>query len=186
MGRTQYFCAASLDGFIARSDGSLDWLHPYDEVARSTYEAFLAGVGALVMGASTYRLVASDRSSPWPYHDRPAWVLTHHRLPSPDGADVRFVDGPVAGLAADMRASAGTQNLWVVGGGEVASQFADEGLLDDLLLTIVPVVLGAGIPLFARAVPTLGLRESRRFGPGLIELRYQFENGPTSRQPAVP
>ncbi len=187
MGRAQYFCAASLDGFIAEPGGGLDWLHPYDGAAREVYEEFLAGVGALVMGASTYRLVMSDRSAPWPYGDRPTWVLSHHRLPAPEGADVRLVQGPVAAAAGDMRASAGTQHLWVVGGGDVASQFAGEGLLDDLLLTMVPVVLGAGIPLFAHAVPgTLRLKQSRRFGPGLILLRYEFGEEATSRRPAVP
>ena len=88
---------------------------------------------------------------------------------------MRFVQGPVAAAHAEMRAAAGNTNVWVVGGGNLLSQFVDAGLLQDLRLTVVPVVLGAGVPLFPKALPgALELQGSIDVGGGLVELRYEL------------
>ena len=176
MARTQFFGAASIDGFIAEPDGGIAWLRVYEDAGRRLYEEFLAGVGALAMGAATYEaLIEELGSEPWPYEDRPTWVFTHRRQDPPDGADVRFVQGPVAEAHAEMRAAAGDTNVWVVGGGNLLSQFVDAGLLQDLRLTVVPVVLGAGVPLFPKALPgALELQGSTDVGGGLMELRYEL------------
>jgi dihydrofolate reductase len=183
--RTRYFCAASLDGFIAEFDDTLDWLTKYEgsfegarvEPMKGTYERFYDGVGALVMGSKTYEFVLNELSQ-WPYSGKPTWVLTSRELPEPGGeeVDVRLVEGTVPELFGEMLASAAERDLWVVGGGNVASQFADEGLLDDLLATIVPVVLGEGKPLFDRRIPTgpLKLTGTRTFDTGMVELRYEL------------
>jgi dihydrofolate reductase len=90
--------------------------------------------------------------------------------------DVRIVDARVPDLHPEMLAAAGAGNLWVVGGGNVASQFADEGLLDEVLVTVVPVVLGAGKPLFDRRLPAgpMQLTGTRTFDTGMVELRYEI------------
>jgi dihydrofolate reductase len=192
VGKTQYYCAATLDGYIADADDGLDWLMGYEgsyagEGAEpgpmnegGSYDRFYHGVGALVSGSTTYEFVLDhiDDDSRWPYKDKPYWVLSSRelRVPEAEGVDVRIANGGVAELCEEMAAAAGERNLWVVGGGNVASQFADEGLLDELLLTVVPVVLGEGKPLFDRRPPggPMQLLGSRVFATGMVELRYEI------------
>jgi dihydrofolate reductase len=115
----------------------------------------------------------------WPYSGKPTWILTSRDLPEPEGddVDVRIGPGKVPDLYDEMMAAAGERDLWVVGGGNVASQFADEGLLDELILTVAPVVLGEGKPLFDRRLPggALQLTGTRTWDSGMVELRYQLE-----------
>jgi dihydrofolate reductase len=187
MASTQYYCAMSLDGFIAEADDTLEWLTGYEgrpyagagaEPMEGAYERYYDGVGALVMGSATYEFVL-EHGGGWPYAGKPVWVLTSRELPVPegDGVDVRFASGEIAGLHDEMTALAGERDAWVVGGGNVASQFADAGLLDELLLTVVPVVLGAGKPLFDRRLTggPLRLTGTRAFANGMVELRYAIE-----------
>jgi dihydrofolate reductase len=177
--RTQYFCAATLDGYIADSDDGIAWLTGFEpnydgpgESTKGAIDAFLDGIGALVMGSATYEFILDHD---WPYGDRPTWVLTSRNLPEADGADVRFHDGPVADIHPEMVAAAGDRDLWVVGGGPVASQLADAGLLDDLFVTIVPVALAEGKPLFSSPIDTpMRLLGTRVFDSGMVELRYSL------------
>lgn len=180
--KTQYYTAASLDGFIATEDDSLDWLFALADVGESSYPAFIAEVGALAMGSSTYEWmlrnaekVAAETGSAWPYF-QPVWIFSTRTLPTIDGADLRFVKGDVRQFHDDMRAAAGTKNIWVVGGGDLAGQFHDAGLLDELIVQIGSVTLGGGKPLFPRRVtsPNLRLVSVRQFGAGMAELRYEF------------
>lgn len=179
MGAAVYYCAQSLDGYIARADDSIDWLLGYegefagaDELPMGdSYERFMDGIGALVMGSATYEFCVALEE--WPYPDHPVWVLTSRPRQVPDGADVRIICGDVADLHGNVAASAGRRDVWVVGGGNVASQYADVGLLDRVEVTVVPVVLGAGKPLFDRALPApLRLTGTRPFANGMVELRY--------------
>ena len=192
MSKTQYYCAASLDGYIAEADDSLAWLLEYegsfdgDGVEPGpmsdggSYERFYEGVGALVSGSKTYEFVLDhmDDDGEWPYKGKPCWVLSSRELPVPEAedVDVRVANAKVADLYDEMLAAAGDRNLWVVGGGNVASQFADPGLLDEVLVTVVPVVLGAGKPLFDRRLPggPLQLTGTRTFTTGMVELRYEL------------
>ncbi|KQX02038.1 deaminase [Massilia sp. Root418] len=179
--KTQFFSATSLDGFIATEDDSLDWLFPLGDVNDSSYPAFIAEVGALAMGSATYEWmlhnadkVAAEVGSAWPY-TQPAWVFTSRKLPLIEGADVRFVSGDVASVHAGMRAAAGGKNIWIVGGGGLAGQFYDAGLLDELILQVGSVTLGQGKPLFPRRVlsPVLRLISVRQIGTTMAELRYE-------------
>ena len=186
--RTQYYTATSLDGFIATEDDSLEWLFPLGDLSASSYPAFIAEVGALAMGSTTYEWivdhgerVTAEAGSPWPYA-HPTWVFTRRRLPTIAGADVRFVSGDVRPVHAAMREAAGDANAWVVGGGDVAGQFFDAGLLDDLLVQVGSVTLGRGKPLFPRRVlsPVLRLVSAERMGPAMVELRYEIERAQAS------
>ncbi|HUR86678.1 MAG TPA: dihydrofolate reductase family protein [Solirubrobacteraceae bacterium] len=183
MPTVQYYFAQSLDGYIAESNHGLDWLVGHDgdgesdasEATDGTYDEFFAQVGALAMGSATYEVVLEEATSGWPYGGTPAWVFTSRELPVPEGADIRFVSGPVGPALEEMGAAAGDRNVWVAGGGDLAMQFADAGLLDELHITIVPAVLGAGIPAFSgRLVGRLRLEGTRAFGNGMVELRYGF------------
>ena len=183
MSKTQYYCAASLDGYIAEADDTLDWLTSYQgsysgpdaQPQAGSYDRFYEDVGALVMGSVTYEFVI-NLGRGWLYGGKPTWVLSSRHLPTPEGdeVDVRIVDAAVPELHEEMLAAAGERNLWVVGGGNVASQFADAGLLDEVLVTVVPVVLGQGKPLFDRRAPggPLQLLGARCMDSGMVELRY--------------
>jgi len=183
--RTQHYTAASLDGFLATEDDSLEWLFPLASPSESSYPAFVAEVGALAMGSATYAwilrhadTVAAETGSPWPYA-QPTWVFTRRALPTPAGAalgaDVRFVGGDVRPVHAAMRAAAGGKNLWIVGGGDLAGQFHDARLLDEIIVQVGSVTLGRGKPLFPRRAlhPTLRLASAHPMGPGMVELRYE-------------
>lgn len=181
--KTQYYTATSLDGFIATEDDSLEWLFPLGDLATSSYPAFIAEVGALAMGATTYEwmlcnadAVVAEAGSPWPY-TQPAWIFTHRELPKIEGADIRFVSGNVRQIHAEMRAVAGDKNIWIVGGGDLAGQFHDAGLLDELILQVGSVTLGKGRPLFPRRVlsPVLNLTAVRQMGGSMVELRYEVK-----------
>lgn len=152
MGKTIYYTATTLDGFIATEDNSLDWLfvRAIDQGGPYGLDPFLAEVGALAMGATTYEWILKHSDEPWAYQ-QPAWVFTHRDLPRTDG-DIRFVQGDVAQVHADMVEAAGDKNVWLVGGGELVGQFADLGLLDQVVAAVAPLTLGAGAPLLARHV----------------------------------
>ncbi len=145
------------------------------------YERFYEGVGALVSGSTTYEFVVDHLSddNEWPYKAKPYWVLSSRevRVPEGEGIDVRVADARLADVHEEMVASAGDRNLWVVGGGNVASQFAEAGLLDEVLVTVVPVVLGGGKPLFNDQLPgrPLRLTGTTAFDSGMVELRYAVE-----------
>ena len=167
MTRTVYYTATSLDGFIADERNSLDWLltREADHEAPTGYKAFEKTVGALVMGSTTYRWV-QDQGEAWAY-TQPAWVLTHRDLTPYEGADIRFTAADdrdaVVALHREMQAAAGDLDVWVVGGGPVAAQFAEAGLLDEVVVSIAPVTLGAGAPLLPARVE-LAVREVERNG----------------------
>lgn len=181
--KTQYYTASSLDGFLATEDDSIDWLFPLGSVGDTGYPDFIAEVGALAMGASTYTWllghaaqVEAETGEAWPY-TQPVWVFSHHELPRVPGADVRFVQGDVRPVHAAMREAAGDANLWIVGGGDLAGQFHDAGLLDELIVQIGSVTLGRGKPLLPRRLinPPLKLVAVRQIGTGLAELRYEVQ-----------
>lgn len=180
--KTQFYTAASLDGFIATEDDSLDWLFPLGDINDTGYPAFIAEVGALAMGSSTYewmlrhaQTVADQAGSAWPYA-QPTWVFSSRELPAVPGADLRFANGDVRPIHAAMRAAAGHKNLWIVGGGDLAGQFHDAGLLDEMIVQVGSVTLGQGKPLFPRRLtaPPLVLESARQIGPGFAELRYRL------------
>lgn len=150
MGLTQYYTATTLDGFIADENHSLEWLFTrrQDRGGPLNYDAFSADVGAVAMGATTYAWIL-EHGRGWPY-DVPAWVFTHRELPHAVGAQIEFVSGDVAPVHDALVAAAGEKNAWIVGGGDLAGQFADAGLLDEVIVYIAPVTLGAGAPLLPR------------------------------------
>lgn len=150
-----FYSATTLDGFIADPDDSLDWLlrQDIDESGAGNYRDFYAGVGALVMGRTTYQWVLDHigRTGEEWFYAEPTWVMTHQGdLAKPAGADVRFTSAPLPEVLAEMTAAAGEKDVWVVGGGDLAGQFADLGLLDEVILQYAPVTLGAGRPLLPR------------------------------------
>jgi dihydrofolate reductase len=165
-----YYVAASEDGFIAAPGDGLDWLPVPDPQGEDHgYAAFLETVEGVAMGRGTWR-VMQTLGEPWPYGARPGWVFTRGPL---------HTDAPVLGTSLDLPAlradwaTRGLARVWLVGGGDVAGQFAAAGAIDELILTTVPVRLGAGVPLFgARGAALDGWREvapTRRWFGGIVQ-----------------
>ena len=130
MTRSIYYTATTLDGYIADENDSLAWLFEQetDEGGPAGYKTFIAGIGAMVMGATTYTWIGEHMRStgePWAY-DIPCWVFTHREL-EPLGEGIRFVSGDLREHHAAIAESAGDRDIWVVGGGDLAGQFADLG-----------------------------------------------------------
>ena len=152
MSLTQYYTATSLDGFIADPDNSLDWLftRKREDDGLLNYGTFIAGIGAIAMGSTTYEWIFDHEFAgkdpaewKWPY-DVPCWVFTHRQLPVVPAAPIEFTSADVATVHAAMLRAAGDRNVWIVGGGDLAGQFADAGLLDEVIVSIAPVTLGGG------------------------------------------
>jgi dihydrofolate reductase len=175
--KTQYYTAATLDGFIADPRNSLDWLFQFSEDA-GDYDGFIQEVGALAMGSTTYQWlldheVNAEPAKPWPYA-QPTWVFTSRELPPIPRADVRFVKGDVRPVHQEMQRAAGGKNIWIVGGGDLAGQFHEHGLLDEIIVTIASVTLGGGAPLLPRRIvtPPLRLMSAQTYGESFVTLRY--------------
>ena len=171
MSLTQYYTATTLDGFLADPDNSLDWLFTQrrEPGGPLDYSEFIAGVGALAMGSTTYEWIVDhefagkERSEwRWPY-EVPCWVFTHRELPVVPDAAITFTQSDVATVHAKLVEAARGRNVWVVGGGDLAGQFADAGLLDEVIAWIASVTLGAGAPLLPRRLE-LRLEEQARNG----------------------
>ena len=181
MSRFQYFVAASLDGFMATTKYDLAWLLQFDgfEGGEESYNAFMDGVGCIVMGGETYAWLMEHEPGKWPYPSTPCYVFTRHEHTAPAGSDITFVRGPVQEFIQDFTDDAGGKNVWVVGGGNLAAQFAAAGHLDELILSVIPVVLGDGKRLLPLEGPTapLELTASRTLGRGIVELRYTLTPG---------
>ncbi len=169
MSLTQYYTATSLDGFIADPSHSLDWLftRQQDRGGPLNYDDFISRVGALAMGATTYEWILDHEFAgkdpadwKWPY-DIPGWVFTHRQLPVVPGAPIEFASDDVAAVHERMCDAAGERNRWIVGGGDLAGQFADAGLLDEVIVYVAPVTLGDGAPLLPRRLE-LRLEEVER------------------------
>ena len=150
MSITTFYTATSLDGFIADDQHSLEWLFRQDQDGGGplNFDDFFARIGAVAMGSSTYEWILQHEDGAWPFQ-LPAWVLTSRDLPKAEG-DLRFARGDIRPVHDEMTAVAGDKDLWVVGGGDLAGQFADAGLLDEVVVYIAPVTLGSGAPLLPR------------------------------------
>ena len=166
--RFAIFIATSLDGFIARADGGIDWLERYHGEDHG-YGAFFAGVDALVIGRGTYDTVLGFPE--WPYGDKRVIVCTGRAADPRHG--VELWSGPPRALAERLERE-GVRRVYLDGGALIRS-FLREGLVDEISINVVPVILGSGIPLFGSGLPEIPLRfvESKSYPSGLVQIRYQ-------------
>lgn len=168
------FIAMSLDGYIADSDGGVDWLAGHDPAGPEpdSYDRFIAGIDTVLMGWNTYRQVTEELSpEAWPYEGLDTWVVTH-RSPFPVEG-VRFTSEDPAQLVRRLQQEEG-RGIWVCGGASLAQQLMREGLIDRLHLSVIPTILGSGIPLFEHDGPQLNLRLVRtETCNGIVDLVYE-------------
>jgi dihydrofolate reductase len=166
-----YMFAMSLDGFIARPDGSVDWLDKFPANDDFDFAAFESSVTGIVMGRGSYE--AARRHPDWHYGRWPVLVAT--RRPIDDvPARVEAFEGAPAEQIARLRTIGATGRIWMFGGGDLVRQYLDAGMLDTVEIGIIPVVLGHGIPAFGGAQPDrwLDLEFARPLKNGAIHARY--------------
>lgn len=167
-----YFVAASLDGFIATPDGGVTWLDPFQSGGDDAgYAEFYSTVDALVMGSRTYEQVL--RFGDWPYPGKPCWVCSRRQL-TVARPEIRVTAEPPTGLAARLQAE-GHRRVWLVGGGQLAGAFRAGRLLDQYIVSIIPVLLGGGISLSSPmgGEERLELQATRTFSSGIVQLTYR-------------
>lgn len=168
------FIATSLDGFIARPDGDIDWLgEPDEDEEDHGYEAFMASVDYLVMGRNTYEKVLSF-GIPWPY-TKPVIVLTNRQLEIEDemASSVEAMSGSPAEIVARLE-ERGASHLYI-DGGKTIQDFLAAGLIQRLIISRIPVLLGSGIPLFGDLPHDIQLRHvaTATFRGGLVQSEYE-------------
>lgn len=183
--KTVYYTATSLDGYIADEANSLEWLFQFGEVEgmEDEFPQFMSRIGAVAMGSTTYEWVVEhenmlEHPEKWSF-GVPSWVFSSRKLPFVEGADIRFVHGEVASVHEEMVRAAEGKDVWLIGGGDLVGQFHDAGLLDEIIVTIAPVTLGAGAPLLPRNIssPPLVLTGVERFGDVFVKLTYRVQRG---------
>ncbi|GAB3142382.1 dihydrofolate reductase family protein [Marisediminicola antarctica] len=168
MTRVVYYTASSLNGLLADENNSLDWLFSVEQDAdhnEADFSGFLAGIGVLVEGSTTYQWVLEHEGlleypERWQqfYGNRATFVFTSRTLPAVEAADIRFVSGGVAEVYPELIRAARDGDIWIIGGGDIAGQFADAGLLDEIQVTFAPAFLTGGAPLLPRRIDPDRLR----------------------------
>ena len=170
MPEVKLFIATSLDGFIAERDGGVDWLFTDNDYG---YTSFFDSIETLIMGRRTYEQVLGFGE--WPYGEKPTYVFTRN-APAGDHPHVEFVSGDAGSFVEGLRRRS-SGDIWLVGGAALVSVFRELRLIDEYILSVHPVLLGDGIPLFERPLPreSLRLREVISFDSGLVQLRYAVD-----------
>ena len=183
MPKTVFHTATTINGSLATDDDSLQWLFdvPTEGLEHGDLTQFMPGLGAIVMGSTTYNWVVDfenlmEHPEKWQpfYGDRTTWVFTSREQRQVPGANLRFTSGDVSEVWAQILASANGGDVWVMGGGELVGQFIDAGLLDEIRLSIAPATLVSGRPLLPRELGTndLVLTSARQVG-AFAELIYE-------------
>ncbi len=174
--RVSVFIATSLDGFIARKGGNLDWLDAANETVPSGedcgYGEFMQSVDALVMGRNTFEKVLSFGD--WPYGDTAVTVLSRNPIRFPNSLpDTVKHSSEVPKTLCNRLSNEGVKHIYVDGGITI-QRFLTEGLIDDILITVIPVLLGEGIPLFGPLAQDISLTHTgtKAFDFGFVQLRY--------------
>lgn len=166
-----YYVASSLDGYIATSDGGLEWLAPFEAADEDYgYAEFYASVEAVLLGGRTYEQVLDFGE--WPYPGKPVRVFSSRAL-EVAGPDTVVASASPSRVASELEAR-GIRRAWLVGGGTLAASFRAAGLITEYIVSTIPVILGSGIPLFGAPGPQQRLRlvETTSYPDGLVQSRY--------------
>jgi len=176
MPRIKLYIACSLDGFIARENGSIDWLTEYENNPGTDYgySEFYSSIGTVLMGRKTYEQVLGF--GVWPYGEKKTYVFTRQKEPLRREKNVEFVSGDVGEFVRQLKENT-DEDIWLVGGSQLIKVFLEEDLAQDLIVFVVPIILGSGIPLFDRVGKEVRLRmiDTEMYESGLVRLEYEIE-----------
>jgi dihydrofolate reductase len=175
--RIKLYIACSLDGFIAREDGSIDWLNEYENNAKTDYgySEFYVSIGTVLMGRKTYEQVLGFGE--WPYKEKKVYVFTRQKEPLKREKNVEFISGDIGEFVCQLKEKA-EQDLWIVGGSQLIKVFLKENLIQDFVIFIVPIILGSGIPLFDHIGKEIRLTTGNleKYENGLVRIDYKIED----------
>ena len=181
MSRITLYVAQSLDGFIADEDGGVGWLETFKDhyekgVSGESYQEFLQSLDCLIIGAYTYEQILAFED--WPYGDMPTFVVTHREL-SASKESIRLYTGDLVKLVKGVIPPE-YENIWLVGGADLAQEFMRLGLVDEIRLSVIPVLLGSGVSLFGNSDTgsALHLTDVTAFKTGIVELWYDVVRNP--------
>ncbi|MEC5425635.1 dihydrofolate reductase family protein [Virgibacillus sp. C22-A2] len=168
------FIATSLDGYIATKDESLDWLFNSEGEGDNGYSEFYDTVDTVLIGKKTYDWIIKHETGDFPYKNKECYVFTRSSIK--DNEDVSFINEDIASFTDQLKNQEG-KNIWIVGGGELLQSFVEEKLVDEIILTVAPTVIGKGIPLFREGdyQLDLSLKGTRKFNQ-FVELHYTVKN----------
>lgn len=170
MNRKIVYLATSMDGFIARKNGDIDWLE--EDPSYDYYKEFIKNVGAILMGAATYEKVLSFGIS-WPYPEQMSYVFTHKKYHK-DQNNIKFVNQDVSSFMKELQAIT-TDDVWIMGGSNLINQFLKKRLVDEIIVGIQPVILGEGIPLFTvQDEIKLELTRVTSYERGTVQVHYNI------------
>lgn len=174
MGKIKVYIAASLDGYIARPDGDLDWLTEFPNHTKQDYgyNEMLASVDAVIMGGRTYHEL-SCMDILWPYKDKKTFVVSHKAIDTSE--NIEFITNNIIGQISDIK-NRNSKDCWLTGGGELITMCLNAGLIDEMQICYIPVILGSGIPLFPNKPKesNWGLTEHIAYTSGIIKLNYRL------------
>ncbi len=176
MGNVILYIATSLDGFIARSDGDISWLDKYqggkDDYG---YSNFYKDVGASIMGANTYEKALTLTGGI--DNNMPTYVITHRGLPTVADADITLYSGNLSEIINKIRKKT-EKNIWLVGGGRLTQSFLKEGLVDQIILSTIPIILGEGISLFGNVKKEINfvLVGTKSYKSGIVQTHYKVRH----------
>ncbi|HWQ48103.1 MAG TPA: dihydrofolate reductase family protein [Methanosarcina sp.] len=174
--RIKLYIACSLDGFIAREDGSIDWLTKYDNNPETDYgySEFYESIGTVLMGRKTYEQVL--QFGEWPYKEKEAYVFTRQKDLLSHEKSLEFVSGDIKEFVHLLKENK-NQDIWLVGGSQLIKMFLNENLVQDLIVFVVPIILGGGIPLFDHIGKEIKLETGRieNYENGLVRLEYKAQ-----------
>jgi dihydrofolate reductase len=175
MSKVILYIATSLDGFIARPDGSLDWLDalPNPDHSDHDYGKFISEIGVTIMGRATYDVVMGF-SVEWPYQDIPSYVVSKNPNTQVSSPNTNLYIGEVSHLVAELKRTV-DKDIWLIGGGQLITHFLSQDLVDSMILNMIPTIIGEGIPLFAPKPKESSwiLKETKSFTTGVVNLTYE-------------
>lgn len=174
--RIKLYIATSLDGFIARENGSIDWLTRYENDSETDYgySRFYSSIGTVLMGRKTYEQVLGFGK--WPYGEKKSYVFTRQKEPMRHENNVEFVSGDIGEFVRQLMENT-EKDIWLVGGSQLIKAFFEENLVQDMIVFVIPIILGSGIPLFDHIGREIRLRTGKieKYENGLVSVEYKIE-----------
>ncbi len=179
------YIATSADGYIARADGSVDWLDRPRAAGDYGMAAFFRSIDTILWGRKTYEPMLASGGKGGRFGPKVKNYVFSHRPPTSPTPGVEFVNEPIGAFAKRLRSEAG-KDIWIMGGAGLIASFLDEGEINEFIIHVIPTFIGEGIPLIQprhRLVP-LELRSVRHFSDGVVRLHYDVKRQAAARQPA--